>query len=398
MSSHILYLHAGAEMYGADKVLLDLISNLNRDKYVPHVVLPADGVLVSSLADKGVDVEVFPYPVMRRKYFNPKGIVRYASGLFDSGKYLARYCESKCVDLIHVNTAAVIEGCSLKCKLSLPLVWSIHEIINEPRAVYRATSYLISRYSDIVTGDSNAVVRHLIETGYFKNRLEDVRVIHNGVDEKRFIPGIDTSEIKTELCIPSDAKVVGMMGRVNSWKGQGDFVEAMEIVMSCVPDVYAVLVGSSFEGEEWRERELAKRIESSDYRDRFVNLGYRSDSERLYSLFDVFVLPSIQPDPFPTVVLENMSCGNPIVGYRHGGITEMVVDGHNGYLADVRNTTMLADKILLLLSNENLRSEMGKNARERLLSNFSMSSYVSKMSAIYDRLLDDIDAPSQLLS
>lgn len=68
----ILYLHAGAEMYGADKVLLELIKGLDQDAFEAHVILPNDGVLVAALENVGAKVKVIDYPILRRKYFNQK--------------------------------------------------------------------------------------------------------------------------------------------------------------------------------------------------------------------------------------------------------------------------------------------------------------------------------------
>ncbi|OYR95151.1 glycosyl transferase family 1, partial [Lactobacillus taiwanensis] len=70
----ILYLHAGAEMYGADKILLELVSGLDKTKFRPIVILPTDGVLRKKLEEENIFVHVISYPVLRRKYFNPKGI------------------------------------------------------------------------------------------------------------------------------------------------------------------------------------------------------------------------------------------------------------------------------------------------------------------------------------
>ncbi|WP_321016817.1 glycosyltransferase, partial [Hungatella effluvii] len=142
----------------------------------------------------------------------------------------------------------------------------------------------------------------------------------------------------------------------------------------------------AFEGEEWRENELANAISASPYKNRILNQGYRTDSEGIYKLYDIFVLPSVNPDPLPTVVLEAMSTGKPVIGYKHGGICEMVQDGHNGLLAEVRNPEDLAEKISLLLDDDNLRKIMGINSRQRLLDYFSIESYIQNYSDEYDRL------------
>ena len=71
----ILYLHAGAEMYGADKVLLELIKGLDQDTFEAHVILPNDGVLVGALEEVGAKVKVIDYPILRRKCSPSTGIL-----------------------------------------------------------------------------------------------------------------------------------------------------------------------------------------------------------------------------------------------------------------------------------------------------------------------------------
>lgn len=381
---NILFLHAGAEMYGADKVMLDLIRNLDKSKFSAYVILPCKGVLVEAMKKEGINVEVIPYPIMRRKYFNFKGIIQYGFGLLKYSKRISQIARGKHIDLIHTNTAATLEGCFVSKKLHIPLLWSIHEIIIKPKIMFKITSKLISKYASITVTDSKAVKKHLMASGYFKD--ENIHVIYNGVDSGRFSPENDCSYLYNEWNIPKTARVIGMIGRVNSWKGQGDFLKAANMIMKKYSDVYTVFVGSAFAGEEWREKELADEISCSPYKDRIINRGYRNDSEGIYKLYDVFILPSINPDPLPTVVLEAMATGKPVVGYRHGGVCEMVKDGYNGYCADVRNPKELAEKVMVILDDESLREQMGHNSRKRLLEEFSIESYIKNYSNEYYRL------------
>ena len=381
---NILFLHAGAEMYGADKVMLDLIKRLDKSKYTAYVILPTNGVLVDALKNEGINVTVMPYPIMRRKYFNPIGIIKYFGGLNKYTKKITKLAKQWNIDVIHTNTAATLEGSFVSRKLKIPQLWSIHEIIVKPAIMYKFTSKLIAKYSSITITDSSAVKEHLEKSGCF--RKDAVKVIYNGVDDKRFTPESDCSYLYDEWNIPRNAPIIGMMGRVNSWKGQADFLKAANILMKRHPDLYTVFVGAAFEGEEWREKELADSIEASPYKDRIINKGYRTDSQGIYKLYDVFVLPSTNPDPLPTVVLEAMATGKPVVGYRHGGVCEMVKEGYNGLLAEVRNPEDLADKIDVLLKDKDLRKKMGNNSRKRLLENFSIKSYVQNYSEEYDRL------------
>ena len=138
----ILYLHAGAEMYGADKVLLELIKGLNKQEFEAHVILPNKGVLVEALRQVGAKVEVIEYPILRRKYFNPKGMIDYIRSYHRYAKKIATYAKQHRIDLVHNNTTAVLEGIYLKRKLKLPLLWHVHEIIVRPKFV-----------SDFISGD-----------------------------------------------------------------------------------------------------------------------------------------------------------------------------------------------------------------------------------------------------
>lgn len=384
---NILFLHAGAEMYGADKVLLDLIKRLDKKKYHPLVILPTNGVLVDALKKEDVHVIVMPYPIMRRKYFNPKGLIQYVFGMWKYTNKITQIAKKNHIHLVHTNTAATLEGSFVSRRLHIPQLWSIHEIIVSPKIMYTITSKLIAKYSSITITDSKAVKDHLDASGFFKDG--EVKVIYNGVDSNRFKPENDCSYLYEEWKIPKSARIIGMMGRVNSWKGQEDFLKAANIIMAKYPDVYTVFVGSAFEGEEWREEELADAISRSPYKERIVNSGYRTDSDSIYKLYDIFVLPSINPDPLPTVVLEAMATGKPIVGYKHGGVCEMVKDGYNGLLAEVRNSEDLAAKIEILLIDENRRKEMGENSRKRLLANFSIEAYIRNYSLEYDRLIKE---------
>lgn len=380
----ILFLHAGAEMYGADKVLLDLIRGLDKKRYRAYVVLPCEGVLVDALKRENIDVQVLPYPIMRRKYFTPSGVLKYGWNLVRYSHQLTQLAKRLHIDIVHTNTSAVLEGSWVAKRLKVPQLWAVHEIIVSPKIMFKTTSWLISHCADMTVTVSRAAKRHLLESGYFKEK--DIHVIYNGVDSERFHPNNNGACLRKEWNIPDDALVVGMIGRINRWKGQHDFLAAMNQVLATHTNVYAVIVGSAFHGEEWRETELDEAIANSAYADRIIRSEYRTDSEQVHGLFDIFVLPSTNPDPFPTVVLEAMSTGKPIVGYRHGGVCEMVKDGFNGLLVDACNPLKMADMVNHLLGNAEMRQTMGSHSRERLLECFSMKSYIAHYEYEYGRL------------
>ena len=379
----ILYLHAGAEMYGADKVLLELIKGLDRQEFEAHVILPNDGVLVEALRQVGAQVSVLDYPILRRKYFNPKGIADYIRSYNFYAKQIALYAREHSIDMVHNNTAAVLEGIYLKRKLKLPLIWHVHEIIVKPKAISDFINMLMGRYADKIVTVSQAVANHIKQSPFIKD--SQVEVIYNGVDNAVYYP-MDASSIREKFDIAQDALVIGMIGRVNAIKGQNDFIEAVEPLLEKNEKAVAFLAGGVFPGEEWRLEELDKRIASSSVVSQIHRIDYYDKTSELYNMFDIFVLPSIKPDSLPTVVLEAMACSKPVVGYNNGGIAEMVVDDKSGYLVKPNRPQELSNAISLLLDSSEKREKFGRVGYQRQKELFSLESYIKNFSEFYDNL------------
>ena len=376
----ILYLHAGAEMYGADKVLLELIKGLDRKEFEAHVILPNDGVLVEALRQVGAKVSVLDYPILRRKYFNPKGIADYIRSYNFYAKQIALYAREHSIDMVHNNTAAVLEGIYLKRKLKLPLIWHVHEIIVKPKAISDFINMLMGRYADKIVTVSQAVANHIKQSPFIKD--SQVEVIYNGVDNAVYYP-MDASSIREKFDIAQDALVIGMIGRVNAIKGQNDFIEAVEPLLEKNEQAVAFLAGGVFPGEEWRLEELDKRIASSSVVSQIHRIDYYDKTSELYNMFDIFVLPSIKPDSLPTVVLEAMACSKPVVGYNNGGIAEMVVDDKSGCLVKPNRPQELSNAISLLLDSSEKREKFGRVGYQRQKELFSLESYIKNFSELY---------------
>ena len=379
----ILYLHAGAEMYGADKVLLELIKGLDRQEFEAHVILPNDGVLVEALRQVGAKVSVLDYPILRRKYFNPKGIADYIRSYNFYAKQIALYAREHSIDMVHNNTAAVLEGIYLKRKLKLPLIWHVHEIIVKPKAISDFINMLMGRYADKIVTVSQAVANHIKQSPFIKD--SQVEVIYNGVDNTVYYP-MDASSIREKFDIAQDALVIGMIGRVNAIKGQNDFIEAVEPLLEKNEQAVAFLAGGVFPGEEWRLEELDKRIASSSVVSQIHRIDYYDKTSELYNMFDIFVLPSIKPDSLPTVVLEAMACSKPVVGYNNGGIAEMVVDDKSGCLVKPNRPQELSNAISLLLDSSEKREKFGRVGYQRQKELFSLESYIKNFSELYKQI------------
>lgn len=381
---NILYLHAGAEMYGADKILLEIVTNLDQDLYKPLVILPNEGVLVYELQKRNIEVAVVNYPILRRKYFNIQGVFNYAVQYIKYSKLLSKIVFESKINIIHVNTSAVLEGIYLKKKNKIPLIWHIHEIIMNPTIVYKLTSFLVNRYSSSIITVSNAVKEHLIDSKMVD--ANKVKVIYNGISNLNF--DFDNIKIiKKNLELTEDNLVIGMIGRINSWKGQLDFIESVTPLLNRYSHLKILLVGGTFEGEEWRKTELIDKISKIKQKDNIILIDFQDNIADYHQLIDIFVLPSTNPDPFPTVVLEAMSLGKPIVGYNHGGIKEMISTPEL-YLATPKDTSELSRKIELLITDKESRIREGILNKNKQRTLFNKENYNGNIQDLYQSILN----------
>ena len=377
---NILFLHTGADLYGADIVLLELLKGIDRSNFCPVVVLPEDGILAKKIKHEGVDVYIKKYPILRRKYFNVKGIFDYVSNYIRCSQEIVDLVKKKEIDLVYVNTVAVLEGVYISRKIKRPLIWHVHEIIDSPKFVNLFICFLLGRFADAIVAVSHAVEKHLLESKMINSKK--INVIYNGIDSSVFNPNNEHEYIKKELHIPSDSFVVGMIGRINAIKGQDEFVEICKPLIKNNNNVWGIIVGNAYAGQEWRETELIERIEKEELNDKLLYIGYRKDIRNIHSLFDILVLPSVRPDSLPTVVLEAMASEKVVVGYKNGGISEMVVDGETGFLEEIYDHTSLSNDIDRLIHNKRLYDEMAKKGKDRQTELFSKETFISKIETL----------------
>ena len=112
---------------------------------------------------------------------------------------------------------------------------------------------------------------------------------------------------------------------------------------------------------------LKKKVSEYGLDKHFIFTGYKSDIMPYLKNFDIFVIPSNYPDPFPRSVIEAMCFKLPVIGFRIGGIAEAIDNKVTGYLSDHDDVTNLSENILSLVNSPDERKEMGIAARERVI-------------------------------
>ena len=204
----------------------------------------------------------------------------------------------------------------------------------------------------------------------FKRAKSKVHVVYNGIDPADFDRDSVRGSLREEFSIPPDTVLVGNTGRVVPRKGYVEFIDTVSRLVSnsnISEKTKFVIVGDT----PWffpknHLRELEDHAERLGVRDSFIFTGYRKDVRPYLKDFDLFVIPSNYPDPFPRSVIEAMAFSLPVVGFSIGGIAEAIEDGETGFLCAPGDFQKMRKSISLLLRDAKVRDQMGRNAKRRV--------------------------------
>ena len=234
----------------------------------------------------------------------------------------------------------------------------------------------LQRYPQIRTVPSQALADAFADNG-----MPPVEVAHNGIDLADWQPVDEAlaADLRQRLNLV-DKRVILMAGRLTREKGMSTILPALDRLRETIPNVRLLLLTA-------RAIEAQISAEFSHLRPWIQIGGWLSGAElrAAYQLADVVAVPSIYLDPFPTVNLEAMAMGKPVVATCFGGAAEIVLDGETGFIVDPFESLELADRLGRLLEDEGLRREMGWRGRERIRREFTLERQAGQMLDIYAR-------------
>jgi len=173
-------------------------------------------------------------------------------------------------------------------------------------------------------------------------------------------------EARRKLDLPTEGPLIGMVSRLQRWKGVHVLVEAMPRVLAQHPEAHAVIVGGEHDLEPDYLPFLKKKILTNGLKDRIILAGFQADVPTWMQAMDVVVHAS-DNEPFGIVIIEAMALGKPVVAGNKGGPTEIIREGENGLLAPYGDERALAQQIRRLLSHPEWSRKLGAAARKRAL-------------------------------
>jgi glycosyltransferase involved in cell wall biosynthesis len=203
--------------------------------------------------------------------------------------------------------------------------------------------------------------------------------VHEGIDLGH-VDAAPAADLHADLWLPHGSPVVGNVAALVPHKGQRHLIEAAAIVVKRVPDARFVIAG---EGEL---RPVLERQIKEHHLEKHVFLaGFRPDILSVHKGFDIFVMSSVT-EGLGTSLLDAMACGKPIVATTAGGMPEVVAEGATGLLVPPRDHQAMAEAIVKLLTNPELRARMGAAGVARVRAKFSAERMVQDTLEVYRRV------------
>lgn len=387
MTNPIL-IHQGAELYGSDKIFLYVVESIIETGEVPIVVLDSDGPLVKVIKDAGAIVIIRRLGVLRRNIFSsPIKFFAFIYNFFSSVFFLKRLHNKFKADVVYVNTLAVISPLILKFLVKdVRFIHHLHEIQDKPRLLAKCLYTLSTFLSHEVIVVSNAVREHLLKIVNPSFVRCKVHKVYNGIEAKEVTKSQFASlskELELSSLKESGAIIIAVVGRIHTWKGQLEFLDILSKLKENKECKFKVFFfGDVYTGYEWLRRDFISKIEILGLLDVVTFCGARSDPEVLFKSCDIAVLTSIEPDPLPTVVLEAMSFGKPVIAYEMGGAVEMIDHRVTGVLVNVNNQEQFISRLKELIFDSDLRQELGRNARRKFEQEFNLDRFKSDIKGL----------------
>ncbi len=344
---------------GAEKLLVKKLEVLDRDKFDPYL-------LTLFPEQKASYQEKIFLDEFRWKKMNFRSLLDLPSWLellrfFKNQKFDAVVTALFSANLI-ARLAAIIAGAPV-------IIIHEHNIYSDKHRWQIWMDWLLSHWTDKIITDSEAARQFTAkQEGIPLNKFVTFYAPPFADKTKAKNPDL----IRQELGLPREAKILLTISRLVLEKGHRYLIDAAKLILEKFPDTYFLIVG-------WGplEENLKLQVKNQKLEGRILFPGLflgQGDIQNILPVADIFIDPSVRTD-MPFAIMEALSFGKPVVASAIGDIPIFVQNNKTGFTVPPANAKELAEKILILLKDENARKRMGL-AAAKIAEPYTMKQYM----------------------
>jgi glycosyltransferase involved in cell wall biosynthesis len=381
MRHRILWMIDSLMPGGAEQLLLTILKNFEHESFDIRVLalqIRRGNPIADELERSGIAVDLAPSQI--RNLRNPIKLLR-----------LFFYVKNLSPELIHTQLEhSDILGNVFAKILRIPSVSTLHtlEVAKDLRFAHfrlKLKWFILKYFCDTIITVSEKTRDHHLKFGNLpKNKTS---TIYNGIQLSRFQTHNRTQneEIKINLGLSPNSIVITTVAVLREQKGIQFMIQALPEILRYEPNLTYLIVGDGVYASQ-----LNNLVDDLGLQERVLFTGYRTDIPDILAVSDLFVLPSLG-DALPTVLIEALAAGKPIIATQVGGIPEIITDGINGLLVPPADPESLAFACLKILRDRDFSQCIGTKGVETAKDRFDIKIQVKKLVTLYNDLINQYD-------
>lgn len=318
----------------------------------------------------------------------------YERGVIDLGEDIQttfkEFLDEALPDIIHVHNMHYFSKIHAKAieeeakGRRLPLLLTAHNSWDDLQCL-DLTSHI---NWDHVIAVSRFIKREVCSFGVDSDR---VTVIHHGIDSERF-KNVNVEDIYRKYPRVRGRRVIFHPARMGLGKGCHTSVKAFRLIKKEIPDALLVLAGTKriIDWGNVQQKDIAYILHLiKDFgleEDVLIEVFSREEVAELYHIAEFSIYPSFLPEPFGLTMLESLICGKPIIVTNAGGMPEVIKDGVNGFVIQIKDYQALAERAVQLFRDGKLKKKLGETGKKIVQEKYSLAKMTEEVIRVYKKI------------